>query len=186
MVWCGVLYTISASHSSLESCPVHKLTYDPAALTHSAHQAWAASYSRVVCLARWPCRARWATAASRTPTLSAPTPPCARSISAPTIASSVRQWCRTWRVYKCALSCALLRFVQSVPACVLASLTLTAVVACDGLWDKITYAEAVQMVGEQRRAGLNATAIADFLTREALRRQSLDNVSAIVVFFQWE
>lgn len=59
-------------------------------------------------------------------------------------------------------------------------------VACDGLWDKITYAEAVQMVGEQRRAGLNATAIADFLTREALRRQSLDNVSAIVVFFQWE
>lgn len=79
-----------------------------------------------------------------------------------------------------------LGFVQSVPVPIRLADALTTVVACDGLWDKITYAEAVQMVGEQRRAGLNATAIADFLTREALRRQSLDNVSAIVVFFQWE
>jgi serine/threonine protein phosphatase PrpC len=80
-------------------------------------------------------------------------------------------------------------YVSSEPA--VRALELTCedrffIVACDGLWDKISYAEAVQLVGEQRRAGQSAAAIADMLTKEALRRQSLDNVSAIVVFLQWE
>ncbi len=59
-------------------------------------------------------------------------------------------------------------------------------VACDGLWDKVTYAEAVDIVALQRRRGMAPQEICDFLVQEALKRNSLDNITVLLVFFEWE
>jgi integrin-linked kinase-associated serine/threonine phosphatase 2C len=59
------------------------------------------------------------------------------------------------------------------------------VLACDGLWDKLTYQDVVDIVSEQRKQGMGAEQISEFLCNTSLQRNSMDNISAIVVFFQW-
>lgn len=69
------------------------------------------------------------------------------------------------------------------------------IVACDGLWwvhkcvtiylirDKLTYDDAVQFVASHKAAGKTATETAQLLVKNALDRGTLDNVTAIVVYF---
>eukprot|EP01102_Stenamoeba_stenopodia_P021981 TRINITY_DN89_c0_g1_i2.p1 TRINITY_DN89_c0_g1~~TRINITY_DN89_c0_g1_i2.p1 ORF type:complete len:450 (-),score=95.97 TRINITY_DN89_c0_g1_i2:118-1467(-) len=80
-------------------------------------------------------------------------------------------------------------FVSVEPA--LKTLTLKPVdefviLACDGLWDKVGYQDAVNLVASKRAEGMTAAQIAQELVAEAVRRDSMDNVSAVVVFFKWE
>lgn len=55
-------------------------------------------------------------------------------------------------------------------------------VACDGLFDVYKYDEAVTFIAERRLAGDAPAAVADALVDDALKRGSLDNVTAIVVY----
>lgn len=57
------------------------------------------------------------------------------------------------------------------------------IVACDGLWDKLTYDDAVQFVAVHKASGKTATETAQLLVKNALDRGTLDNVTAIVVYF---
>jgi serine/threonine protein phosphatase PrpC len=58
------------------------------------------------------------------------------------------------------------------------------ILACDGLWDVMTNAQAVELVREFRRTqGNHPTRCAKHLVFEAYRRNSTDNVTAICVFF---
>eukprot|EP01097_Dermamoeba_algensis_P000878 TRINITY_DN1323_c0_g2_i1.p1 TRINITY_DN1323_c0_g2~~TRINITY_DN1323_c0_g2_i1.p1 ORF type:complete len:347 (+),score=56.61 TRINITY_DN1323_c0_g2_i1:56-1096(+) len=59
------------------------------------------------------------------------------------------------------------------------------VLACDGLWDVITYQDCVNIVSSMRKEGKNPTEIATFLTQEALTRKSQDNVTTVVILFTW-
>ncbi|KPI90504.1 protein phosphatase 2C-like protein [Leptomonas seymouri] len=55
-------------------------------------------------------------------------------------------------------------------------------IACDGLWDTMTYAEAVQFCSQHMEKGADANAIADKLVREALMRGTRDNITVVLVF----
>jgi len=62
------------------------------------------------------------------------------------------------------------------------------VIACDGLWDKMTYSEAVDLVSVLPKTGKNAVTPEDAakkLVTTALEKGTLDNVSCIVVYFSW-
>eukprot|EP01103_Thecamoeba_quadrilineata_P015538 TRINITY_DN4944_c0_g1_i1.p1 TRINITY_DN4944_c0_g1~~TRINITY_DN4944_c0_g1_i1.p1 ORF type:complete len:596 (-),score=106.06 TRINITY_DN4944_c0_g1_i1:21-1808(-) len=59
------------------------------------------------------------------------------------------------------------------------------IVACDGLWDKITYQDAVDFVGKSTDEGLDPKQTSCLLAREAIDRGSTDNVTVVVVFFKW-
>lgn len=60
------------------------------------------------------------------------------------------------------------------------------VLACDGLWDTVTYRDAVVVADRMRRDGSTPEAVAQALADLALARGSTDNVTVIVVFFQWQ
>jgi len=60
------------------------------------------------------------------------------------------------------------------------------VMACDGLWDKLEYADVITTVTRTRKEGKTATEIAKILVQEALEKDSMDNVTVIVVFIQWK
>ncbi|GET92313.1 protein phosphatase 2c-like protein [Leishmania tarentolae] len=55
------------------------------------------------------------------------------------------------------------------------------ILACDGLWDTMSYAEAVELATAYMASGADANSVADQLVREALRRGTRDNVTAIFV-----
>ncbi|KAG5467894.1 hypothetical protein LSCM4_00980 [Leishmania orientalis] len=55
------------------------------------------------------------------------------------------------------------------------------ILACDGLWDTMSYAEAVELATTYTASGADANSVADQLVREALRRGTRDNVTAIFV-----
>jgi len=59
------------------------------------------------------------------------------------------------------------------------------IVACDGLWDRCTYQEAVDFVENLRKSGTSPTDAAKFLVRKVLDAGTLDNVSVIIVYFSW-
>jgi len=59
------------------------------------------------------------------------------------------------------------------------------IVACDGLWDKCTYQEAVDFVDGVRKSGNSPTEAAKLLVRKVLDAGTLDNVSVIIVYFNW-
>lgn len=59
------------------------------------------------------------------------------------------------------------------------------VLGCDGLWDTVSYRDAVVVADKMRRDGSSAEAIAQALADLALARGSTDNVSVIVVFLEW-
>ncbi|CAG9582126.1 protein phosphatase 2C-like protein [Leishmania major strain Friedlin] len=55
------------------------------------------------------------------------------------------------------------------------------ILACDGLWDTMSYAEAVELATAYMASGADANSVADQLVGEALRRGTRDNVTAIFV-----
>jgi integrin-linked kinase-associated serine/threonine phosphatase 2C len=59
------------------------------------------------------------------------------------------------------------------------------VVACDGLWDKVSYQEAVDFVAAHRDSGETPERVAEALAKLSLDRGSLDNVTVVVVYFIW-
>lgn len=56
------------------------------------------------------------------------------------------------------------------------------IISCDGLWDRMSYEYAVDLVSNCRNEGKTAQQTADILVRNAIERGSLDNVTAIVVY----
>lgn len=59
------------------------------------------------------------------------------------------------------------------------------ILACDGLWDVMTYQEAVDNVAKDLSKGLDAEVVARHLVDKALNIGSTDNISAIVVYLKW-
>jgi integrin-linked kinase-associated serine/threonine phosphatase 2C len=59
------------------------------------------------------------------------------------------------------------------------------IIACDGLWEKLSYQEAVDFVAEHRKQGKNAQEICKLLAQKAFDMGSLDNISVIIVFLLW-
>jgi serine/threonine protein phosphatase PrpC len=59
------------------------------------------------------------------------------------------------------------------------------ILACDGLWDKVTHEEAAIFVHELRQNGYSVEECAAWLVKEADDRISRDNISVIVVDLQW-
>jgi len=59
------------------------------------------------------------------------------------------------------------------------------VMACDGLWDKLSYEDVVGAVSRLRKEGKNATDISKALVQEAINKESMDNITVVLVFFNW-
>jgi len=59
------------------------------------------------------------------------------------------------------------------------------IIACDGLWDKMTYQEAVDFIFQKRQEGKSPTEAAQLITQEALNKGSLDNITTVIVYFNW-
>jgi len=59
------------------------------------------------------------------------------------------------------------------------------VLACDGLWDKFSYTDAVEYVAKLQQQGSTPHQVSEALVAEALTRNSLDNITVVVVYFQW-
>jgi len=60
------------------------------------------------------------------------------------------------------------------------------IIACDGLWDKMTYQEAVDFIYHQKKEGKSPTEAAQLITQEALNKGSLDNITTVIVYFTWD
>lgn len=59
------------------------------------------------------------------------------------------------------------------------------ILACDGLWDKLTHQEAIDFAHEQLALGKDAHQVSGLLAQHALDRGSRDNVTVIVVLLHW-
>jgi len=57
------------------------------------------------------------------------------------------------------------------------------IVSCDGLWDKLSYESAVEFVAKCRNQGKSPEETAQLLVKDSLERGTLDNVTAIIVYF---
>ena len=60
------------------------------------------------------------------------------------------------------------------------------VLACDGVYERLTHPEVAAFVAAQLRAGASAEEAARRLVHHALDRGSQDNVSAVVVQLRWK
>jgi len=60
------------------------------------------------------------------------------------------------------------------------------VLACDGLWDVLSHAEVGEKVIKEINAGKNSQQISEILVSTALDKYSEDNVTVIVVLFNWD
>jgi len=60
------------------------------------------------------------------------------------------------------------------------------IIACDGLWDKLTYQNAVDFVVKCRKEGKTPSETAQLIVKHSLDLGSLDNVTAIIVYFSWD
>jgi len=56
------------------------------------------------------------------------------------------------------------------------------ILACDGLWDKLSYQDAVDIASKAKKSHKSPIETSDLLVRESLDRGTLDNVTVIVVF----
>lgn len=56
------------------------------------------------------------------------------------------------------------------------------IVSCDGLWDKLSYESAVDLVAQCRNQGKGPEESAQLLVKDSLDRGTSDNVTAIIVF----
>jgi len=59
------------------------------------------------------------------------------------------------------------------------------IIACDGLWDKMTYQEAVDFIFQRKQEGRTPTEAAQLITQEALNKGSLDNITTVIVYLNW-
>jgi len=59
------------------------------------------------------------------------------------------------------------------------------VLACDGLWDKLTYNDAIQFIAKAKKENKNPTETAAEIVSLALKKGSMDNVTTIIVYFKW-
>eukprot|EP00013_Stygamoeba_regulata_P007693 CAMPEP_0177644296 /NCGR_PEP_ID=MMETSP0447-20121125/8607_1 /TAXON_ID=0 /ORGANISM="Stygamoeba regulata, Strain BSH-02190019" /LENGTH=554 /DNA_ID=CAMNT_0019146637 /DNA_START=261 /DNA_END=1922 /DNA_ORIENTATION=- len=59
------------------------------------------------------------------------------------------------------------------------------VLACDGLWDKLTYSDVLSICSKVQAEGGTPAGAATALVEEAMKRGSMDNVTAVVVFMDW-
>ena len=59
------------------------------------------------------------------------------------------------------------------------------ILACDGLWDKMSYQESVDFVYNSHKAGKNLNEISNLLVAEALSKGSMDNVTVVIVMLNW-
>ena len=59
------------------------------------------------------------------------------------------------------------------------------VIACDGLWDKVTYQDAVNFIAQRHKAKVSPKEAAQQLVEKAIKDGTLDNVSVIIVYFSW-
>ena len=59
------------------------------------------------------------------------------------------------------------------------------ILACDGLWDTVTYRDAVVIANKLRGEGKQPEEVADYLAKLALERGSQDNVTVIIVYINW-
>jgi len=78
-------------------------------------------------------------------------------------------------------------FVTAVPHIKVVDLTEQdefLIVACDGLWDVLSYKDAVDNVASSRWNGRVPVQAAEYLVREALDRKTMDNVTCICVYLQ--
>lgn len=60
------------------------------------------------------------------------------------------------------------------------------VIACDGLWDKLSYEDAIDFIARARDSGKDPTETSQLLVKHALESGSLDNITAIVVYLEWD
>jgi len=77
-------------------------------------------------------------------------------------------------------------FVISVPHVSVTDMTENdefLIVACDGLWDVVSYKDAVDFVSNSRYYNRTPLQAAENLVREALDRKTMDNVTCVVVYF---
>lgn len=56
------------------------------------------------------------------------------------------------------------------------------IISCDGLWDRLSYKQAVDFVDHSRKLGRTPTETAELLVKDSLDRGTLDNVTAIVIY----
>jgi protein phosphatase PTC2/3 len=57
---------------------------------------------------------------------------------------------------------------------------------CDGITDVITHQEAVEFIGQKlKEHNGDPQVVAQLLVEEAYRKGSLDNITALLVTFQW-
>lgn len=59
------------------------------------------------------------------------------------------------------------------------------VLACDGLWDVMSYQQAVDIIAKVKKKGLDAEQVAKLLVEKAFLDGSTDNISAIVIYLKW-
>jgi len=59
------------------------------------------------------------------------------------------------------------------------------IIACDGLWDKMTYQEAVEFIFQRKEEGKSPVEAAQLITQEALNKGSLDNITTVIVYLNW-
>jgi len=59
------------------------------------------------------------------------------------------------------------------------------ILACDGLWDVMNHQEAAEFVQKHKQAGKSAAEVAKALVREALNKKTEDNVTIVIVYFNW-
>lgn len=59
------------------------------------------------------------------------------------------------------------------------------IIACDGLWDVVKYQEAADVVTRGLKEGKDPTKISESLVEEALKNGTQDNVTVVVVLFNW-
>jgi len=60
------------------------------------------------------------------------------------------------------------------------------ILACDGLWDVMTHQEAADFAQKQKAQGKSAKETAQALVRESLAKKTEDNVTCIVIYFNWD
>jgi len=59
------------------------------------------------------------------------------------------------------------------------------ILACDGLWDKLTYNDAIQFIAKAKKENKNPTETAAEIVSLALKKGSMDNVTTIIVYLKW-
>jgi serine/threonine protein phosphatase PrpC len=56
------------------------------------------------------------------------------------------------------------------------------IVACDGLWDKVSYKEAVDFIGVEREKGHSAKEASKNIVRHSYEKGSQDNITTIIIY----